>query len=226
MLSRESIISGAYLDSFGTLPKEWLWSVERIEKSLAETMLRRPDSGDIWIFGYGSLVWNPLMDFDRQENATLNGWHRSFCLRINAGRASAETPGRMLALEPGGATQGCAYRLSASDPCEELRMVWIREMVAGSYSPSWMPVTLGDRQEVMAIVFVADRTRQQYEPDSRIATITPLIHQACGNHGSNADYVFRLEAILADRGLTDEYITALAGELRQADQTLRLHKEW
>ena len=215
MLSRESISSGAYLDSFDTLPKELLWSVERIEKSLAETMRKRPDSGDVWIFGCGSLIWNPLLDFDRQENAALDGWHRSFCLRIIAGRATAEVPGRMLALEPGGSTQGVAYRLSASDPCKELRMVWIREMVAGSYCPNWARIKLADQRKVMAIIFAADRTRQLYEPDSRIATIAPLIHKASGMHGSNADYVFRLESALAEKGLTDEYISGLASELKR-----------
>jgi cation transport protein ChaC len=215
MLSRESISSGAYLDSFNNLPKDLLWSVERIEKSLAEMLRKRPVSGDIWIFGCGSLIWNPLLDFDRQENATLIGWHRSFCLRIIAGRADPQTPGRMLALEPGGAAEGVAYRLSASNPCEELRMVWIREMVAGSYCPNWVPIKLADQREVMAIIFAADRTRPHYEQDAKIETIAPLIHQASGAHGSNTDYVFRLESALAERGLKDEYVAALASELKR-----------
>lgn len=215
MLSRESISSGAYLDSFDTLPKELLWSAERIESSLAETLLKRPDSGDIWIFGCGSLIWNPLLDFDRQENVTLHGWHRSFCLRIIAGRGSEQTPGRMLALEPGGSTEGVAFRLSAANLHEELRMVWIREMVAGSYCPTWAPVTLADGSNVNAIIFAAEPTRQQYESDSSVATIAPLINIASGLYGSNAEYVFKLESALADKELKDDYVAALASELKR-----------
>src|SRR5450830_1550166 len=205
MLSRESISSGAYLDSFNTLPKDVLWSRERIESSLEETLRNRPNSDDIWIFGYGSLIWNPLLNFDKQEIATLQGWRRSFCLRIIAGRGSEQTPGRMLALEPGGLTEGVAFRLSAADLHEELRMVWIREMVAGSYCPPWAPVTLADGSEVHAIIFAAEPSRPQYESDSSVTTIAPLIRHAHGPYGSNAAYVFALESALAEKNLKDDY---------------------
>lgn len=215
MLSRESISSGAYLESFDTLPKELLWSAQRIENSLAQTMLSRPDSGDIWIFGYGSLIWNPLLEFDQQEIATLDGWHRKFCIRIIAGRASQETPGRMLALVAGGSTQGVAYRLSAADLHEELRLVWIREMVAGSYCPTWSPVTFPDGRTVNAIVFVADPHQQQFQTDSSVSSIAPIISAASGLYGTNTEYVYKLASALSEKGLNDAYISTLAAQLKQ-----------
>lgn len=95
MLTRQAIDSGEYLDHFESLPN--LWTTDRIERSLAETMKLKPaGTGSVWIFAYGSLMWNPMVHFDRRQIATLHGWHRSFCLRMDIGRASPETSGRML----------------------------------------------------------------------------------------------------------------------------------
>lgn len=214
-LTRNSIRSGAYLDSFHTLPDDMRWSAHRIEHSLAETMQTRPHGGDIWLFAYGSLIWNPLLDFADRRKATLAGWHRSFCLRMIAGRGKPATPGRMLAVEPGGATRGIVYRLPEAAHWEELRLVWTREMVAGSYRPTWLPLTLDDGRTVTAIAFVADPSRPQYEPDATIPTVAPLIAAASGAYGSNADYVFMLAAALAKDDLADGYVSALNIALRQ-----------
>jgi glutathione-specific gamma-glutamylcyclotransferase len=111
MITRKSIQSGIYLQSFASCPGEVLWTQEKIDVSLSETLQSRPADGEIWLFGYGSLIWNPLFEYDAREVATLHGWHRSFCLRAIAGRGSPDAPGRMLSLEPGGFTRGVALRL-------------------------------------------------------------------------------------------------------------------
>lgn len=111
VLSRKLILSGAYLQAFASALGDTLWPLERIEASLNQTLEKRPRNTDVWLFGYGSLLWNPLFEFDAREIATLHGWHRSFCLRVVAGRGSVEAPGRMLSLEPGGSTTGVALRL-------------------------------------------------------------------------------------------------------------------
>lgn len=215
MLTRESLQSGHYLDAL-ELPVEHRWSQDLIDASLAGTLSARPDSDDdLWIFAYGSLMWNPLLDFDRRAVATLHGWHRSFALQSIAGRGSAERPGRMLGLEPGGSTQGVALRLAASRRDDELRMVWRREMVGGAYQPTWAKITFGDGTQTQAIAFVVDPTRPLFERDASVATVAPVIHRARGSLGSNADYVFQLEAALHECGLRDPYIDALAAELRR-----------
>ncbi len=215
MLTRELISSGRYLAQLSTLPKGWLWTPEKIQRSYEETLRVRPGTGDVWVFGYGSLIWNPLLDFHTQQGAVLEGWRRSFCLRMFAGRASAEAPGRMLALEPGGRTKGVAFRIATDKLEQELSLVWTREMAAGSYTPTWQIVSLAGGQQVHALVFVADPTAAQYDADASIATVAPLIAHASGVHGSNADYVFKLSFALADRGFTDDYIEALAFELQR-----------
>jgi len=158
-------------------------------------------------------MWNPISDFDSRRIATLHGWHRSFCIRLIAGRGTPEQPGRMLALEPGGSTQGVALRLSGESLEEELRILWIREMVTGAYRPTWAPVTLDDGTQLAAIAFVAESDDLQYERDARTAAIAPLMAVAAGLFGTNAEYVFKLQHALADCGLSDPYIDELASEL-------------
>jgi cation transport protein ChaC len=213
MLNRNAISSGAYLESFDSLPREMLWTQAQIDASLAQSMQQRPHDGDVWVFAYGSLMWNPISDFDSRRIATLHGWHRSFCIRLIAGRGTPERPGRMLSLEPGGSTQGVALRLCGTTLEEELRILWIREMVTGAYRPTWAAVTLDDGTEVSAIAFVAEPDDSQYEGDARAAAIAPLMAVATGLFGTNAEYVFKLQSALADCGLNDPYIDELASEL-------------
>lgn len=217
MLTRDSIRSGRYLESL-ELPKDLLWSQAQIDSSLAAVISARPDIGAVWVFAYGSLMWNPLLEFDRRETATLHGWHRSFCMRSVAGRGSLDRPGRMLALEPGGTTQGVALRLAGPRRDDELRVVWTREMVSGSYRPTWAPVTLADGTSTYAIAFVVDPTRPLFESDASVETTAPIIAGASGSFGSNADYVYQLEAALLKGGLRDPYIESLANTLRRLQE--------
>jgi cation transport protein ChaC len=218
MLSRDTLHSGAWLESFRGLPAQMLWTRERIEASLERTLALRPDDGPVWVFAYGSLMWNPLIHFDRQASATLHGWHRSFCLHMFAGRACTERPGRMLALEPGDSAQGIALRLDPQTMHEELQLVWTREMVMGSYQPTWASIALEDGTHAHAILFAADPTQPQYAADASVRTVAPLIAAASGPQGTNEDYVFQLEAALAASHLTDAYIGQLAAEIRRITQ--------
>lgn len=220
MLTRQAIHSGAYLEHFESLPN--LWSQERIEASLAETMRDRPaDATDVWIFAYGSLIWNPTVNIDSQQAATLHDWHRSFCLRMVVGRGSPDKPGRMLALEAGGHTDGVALKLPHDAVNEELLLIWIREMVLGSYVPKWAPVTFNDGTRTHALAFVADTTRDQFESDSSVPTVAPLIASASGNLGTNVEYVHKLHAALDEYGLQDPYIDALSDAIKQLQLQLQ-----
>ncbi|NWA24914.1 gamma-glutamylcyclotransferase [Pseudomonas gingeri] len=213
MLTKQLIISGDYLLNFGHVPEDILWPLERIEQSMHDTMKERPTHGDFWIFAYGSLIWNPLLNFAGQQVATLQGWHRSFCLRMIAGRATMDIPGRMLALEPGGATQGIAYRLTEAVAEAELILLWVREMPTGAYQPVWTEIELEDGSEVTALVFVAEPDHPLYESDSAVESIVDCITSAEGPMGSNADYVHKLCSALSESGIADEYIGALSAEI-------------
>jgi cation transport protein ChaC len=217
VLSRKLILSGAYHEAFASALGDILWPLEKIEASLNDTLAVRPAGGEVWLFGYGSLIWNPLFEFDSRTVGTLHGWHRSFCLRIVAGRGSVQTPGRMLSLEPGGSTSGVLLRLPADKVLDELRIIWIREMVAGAYIPMWADVRLADGRQINALVFVANPTHPFHEPDSDIARIASIISRASGQIGPNSDYVRKLQASLLDYDMRDPYVDALVGELNRLD---------
>lgn len=215
MLTRELISTGAYLESFQELPEQFRWSRERIEASMRETLARRPQPEEpVWVFAYGSLIWNPLFHFDEKQRATLHGWHRSFCIRLVTARGTSTHPGRMLGLELAGESVGVAFRLREDDLVRELMMVWVREMVGGVYQPTWGEITLADGKTVSAITFVADTAHTLYEDDSSIATTAPMIATANGHLGSNRDYLLRLDESLLEHDIADDYVKGLAEAVR------------
>ena len=214
MLTREMIQTGAYLNSFKDLPQQPRWSHQRIEASMHETLAQRPRAQPVWLFAYGSLIWNPLFKYAEMQPSVLHGWHRSFCIRLHDGRGSVDAPGRMLALKAGGETNGVAFRLAEDGLVDELWLAWVREMVHGLYCPIWAEAVLADGRTAQALTFVADTTHQVYESDSSVATTVKAICKASGHLGSNRDYVLQLEACLADHDIQDAYVTELAAAVR------------
>ncbi|MBV8604932.1 MAG: gamma-glutamylcyclotransferase [Pelomonas sp.] len=93
---------------------------------------------DLYVFGYGSLLWNPALDALGSELVGVHGWHRRFCLRLVIGRGTPEAPGAMLALDRGGACRGLVYRIAAAKVPHELRLLWQREMGSRSYDWRWV----------------------------------------------------------------------------------------
>jgi cation transport protein ChaC len=217
MLTRESLINGAFLKAHESLlPESIRWSQQRINASLRATLDARPANAPVWLFAYGSLIWNPLLEVAEAQPASLEGWQRRFCIRLITGRASLEQPGRMLALEPGGSVQGIAYRLNETVMQNELTLVWVREMVAGFYRPIWQPLTLADGRTIQAIVFVSDPDHPMYEVDSSVATVAPLVSTATGDLGTNAAYVQSLHRSLLANGVEDDHVQVLANALSSA----------
>ena len=104
VITRDFLMNADCKTAFGAIEESLLWSAEQRAASLAATLACRPDEGPVWIFGYGSLMWNPALEFTESCTGTLVGWHRAFCLRLTAGRGTAHQPGRMLALKEGGRT--------------------------------------------------------------------------------------------------------------------------
>jgi len=219
MLTRELLQSEDFLDAFDDLPGQPRWPRERITASLQVALAARPAGESVWLFAYGSLIWNPLFRFEEQRPALLDGWQRRFCLKLLSGRASAQTPGRMLALAEGGECAGVAFRLAERDLHEELKLVWIREMIYGSYRPIWASVQLPAGTVVSALVFAANPALPQYVTDSTIESTARLIANARGPLGSNLDYLLRLDATLTEHGLRDPYIHELAQVAQAAAMT-------
>ncbi|NIY46763.1 gamma-glutamylcyclotransferase [Cedecea colo] len=218
MLTRDFLMSADCKTAFGSIEESLLWTPEQRSASLAATLACRPDPSPVWLFGYGSLMWNPAFEFDESAPGTLVGWHRAFCLRLTAGRGTACQPGRMLALKEGGRTTGLAYRLPEALLEEELTLVWKREMITGCYLPTWCRLELDDGRSVNALVFIMDPRHPLYEADTRAQTIAPLIAAASGPLGTNAQYLFSLETALKKHGMRDDCLDELVSHVRASLQ--------
>jgi cation transport protein ChaC len=139
-LTRENILSGALHDSARALlgaGTRFMTAEERY-RQIQEVIARAPRPERIWVFGYGSLMWNPAFHFAERRTALVHGYHRQFCLWARAGRGSPEKPGLMLSLEHGGSCHGVGYRLHPKHVATELDVVWRREMLTMAYRPVWV----------------------------------------------------------------------------------------
>jgi cation transport protein ChaC len=215
LLTRDFLQKADCKTAFGIIEEALLLTPEQRHASLQMTLAKRPDNSPVWIFGYGSLMWNPVFEAEELRPASLPGWHRAFCLRLIAGRGTVAQPGRMLALKAGGRTTGLAFRLSETSLHEELELLWKREMLTGCYIPTWSELTLDGDQKVTALAFVMDPHHPFYEADTRTQVIAPLIACASGPLGTNAQYLFALEHELKNYGMHDECMSELVHRVRQ-----------
>lgn len=208
-ISREALQQPAFRDAFG-LPSSGLIirSDEELDHSLADTFADFGSHEDLWIFGYGSLVWNPIFDVAERRRSRVFGFHRSFCLEVMAGRGSASRPGLMLALDVGGTCSGIALQMHPDGRSDELRLLWRREMLTRSYRPRWVTAHSSDGP-VRALTFVANHDASNYL--GRLADVhaAARIASAAGPLGTNIDYLKRTYAALVEHGIDDAYLLRL-----------------
>lgn len=170
---------------------------------------------DIWVFGYGSLIWNPLIQFEERQDARVFGYHKRFCLWTRIGRGSPECPGLVLALDRGGSVRGHAFRVKAENAPAELDILWKREMLNNSYAPCWMQCKCEKQGNVKALGFVIRRELPSYAGRLTDDAAAQAIAQAVGFVGPCDEYLFETERALAQAGIEDGYITGLARRVRK-----------
>ncbi|MEZ5729586.1 MAG: gamma-glutamylcyclotransferase [Burkholderiaceae bacterium] len=190
-------------------------SPEALDASLDAILSRHPLGQDAWVFGYGSLIWNPLFHFNAREHAVLHGYHRRFCLRSELGRGSPGRPGLVLGLERGGSCRGLAFRIAAHHLRDELRLLWTREMVTGAYSPRWVDLRSQTGRRLRAIAFVMNRDYPNYAGGLSIEETAQTLASARGELGSCAEYLFRTHDSLLEIGVRDRYLSTLARSVRE-----------
>ena len=186
---------------------------DAIDASLAGTMAAHRPGAPVWVFGYGSLIWNPLFHFAERRVARAFGVHRGFYLWSQVNRGTPETPGLVLAIDRGGQCGGIVYRLDARTQEEDLRLLWRREMVLGAYRPRWFDVRTAEGP-VRAIAFVVDRTHPAYSGRLADDQIVSVALRASGHYGACADYLIETATALASHGISDRYLDRLVRRLR------------
>ncbi|MEX0285445.1 MAG: gamma-glutamylcyclotransferase [Paracoccaceae bacterium] len=188
-------------------PPGWRMDHDAREANRQTVLSGRLDS-DLWVFAYGSLIWDPAVQVAEYRYAALPGWHRSFCMRLEGGRGTPDRPGLMAALDEGGHCDGLVFRIPAALVDEETRYMWRREMFSGSYHPCFFPVQT-PQGRVEALTFVMDHSNYRYVPDLSEDEVAQMIAHAEGNLGPNFDYLDNLVSHLDELGLSDPDIYRL-----------------
>lgn len=171
--------------------------------------------GTLWVFGYGSLIWDPGFPVAERRIARLDGWRRSFCMRSIHHRGTVEAPGLVLALDraEGASCTGLAFRVTEGAEAETLAGLRERELVSSAYLETVLPV-LTDAGLLQALVYVIDPDHDQYCGGLPLTEQARIIAGAVGGRGTNRDYLAATTAHLAELGLADPDLDWLDREVR------------
>ncbi len=188
-------------------------SDEAREASRQNILRNHIEGHDLWIFGYGSLMWNPAIHVVESRPALLEGFSRRFAMRLVFGRAMPDRPGLMMCLVRGGTCHGIAHRIAADCVESESRILWMREMLSGAYTPTWIDLDFG-QSVARGVTFVINEAHPRYLPDLDPTEQAERIAAAAGPLGTNRDYLFRTAEALAAHGLGDPYIDDMTARVR------------
>ncbi len=173
------------------------------------------NSGPLWVFAYGSLLWDPGFAPAEAVTADLTGYARSFCMLSIHHRGTEAEPGLVLALDAqtGAVCTGVALRVAEAGIDAVLAMLRERELISSAYHERWVRVGLPDGQQITALTYVIDPAHRQYcQFDSE--TQAQMIARAQGGRGRNRDYLFNTVAHLTQLGIADPALTALVTRVR------------
>ncbi len=176
-----------------------------------DAMLATRPPGDFWLFGYGSLIWNPETAFEEKRIARAIGWHRRFCLGPDYRyRGSHERPGLMMALDRGGQCTGMIYRLPEAGLEQELHRLIRRELsqLPSAFPWRWISVRT-DQGPITALTFAMDRKSPRYVSGLADAEIAAILAAACGFRGSMAEYLHSTVTMLESLGIHDRNLWRL-----------------
>ena len=176
------------------------------------------EQSELWVFGYGSLMWRPGFDFLENAPAALIGAHRALCIYSFHHRGTQENPGLVLGLDEGGACRGIAFRVAPEHSDATLSYLREREQVTDVYVEAMKPVSLldGSDRELEALCYIADRAHPQYAGRLSLEAQARLVRSASGQAGANIDYVLNTVRHLEEAGIHDVELMALAQRLSDA----------
>ncbi len=204
---RQAILNG--------LGPDWRRPDADRERTRQEILGDRMDR-DLWVFAYGSLMWDPAFFFDEVRLARAEGYERRFCLLLKSGRGSPDAPGLMAGLDRGDSCQGLAFRIRADHVDQESEIIWRREMIGFGYVPTFIPVETAIGS-VEALTFVVDPDSDRYQGGLNPDEAAAMIAVAEGRLGSNREYLDSLSAQLDLLGLEDAHFSDLYARVQKCD---------
>jgi glutathione-specific gamma-glutamylcyclotransferase len=170
----------------------------------------------LWVFAYGSLIWDPCFPISARHVGRVAGWQRSFCMWSVRYRGTDTDPGLVLALDraEGAFCDGVAFRVQAGTEDAAMAELRRRELISSAYLETVLPVTLETGDVVQAVAFVIDPGHAQYAGQMALDDQARIIAGAHGMRGPNRDYLFATADHLASLGLRDAEMETLCGLVR------------
>ena len=227
-ISRQSLLNGEMQRLAENRPGEHrIMSDDVRDQMVADTLSRAPSKSEFWVFAYGSLIWNPAIEYEEKIKCILPGYHRSFCFWTVLGRGCEDQPGLMMGLEPGGECNGIAYRLNNENLHTEVDILFRREMISYIYKPTWttahcVPNGNGNgngNKTIDVLTFVVDEQNERFCDDIDEQTLIHAIATAAGPLGRNCDYLYQLMEHLEEIGFTDQSMSDIANKVRAYQST-------
>lgn len=178
-------------------------------------------ASSLWVFGYGSLLWNPGFDVAESQLATLAGYHRSFCMRSIHHRGTEADPGLVLALDAAEAAfcTGLALRAEAGKEDDTLAYLRERELILSAYLEREIQLQLSDGSQIAALAYVIDPHHVQYCGNLPLEEQAQIIARAVGGRGPNTEYLYNTADHLSELGIKDSDLDWLATRVRQITAT-------
>ena len=180
--------------------------LDTYQKSMMQSA---PNADDNWVFAYGSLMWNPAINFVEQRVGTVYGYHRAFCLRSVVSRGTPSEPGLMLGLERGGACRSPAYRIATDEVETELTLLFRREMMTNVYRPRWLRLHTTERI-IPVLAFVMNPHHSLYAKNLTDQERSRIIATARGSLGHCSEYLLQTVASLQRLNIRDRGLETLA----------------
>lgn len=202
------------------LPLGW-WHSDEERESMRLEALADHRSKDLWVFAYGSLMWDPAFRFTEVRRAYVPDHARFFILKdIYGGRGTREMPGLMAALDKGGGCEGLLFRIACEHIEEETDILWRREKVGPAYKSEFVEAVAAD-QSITALAFVADHEAEVIEPDLTREEQVRFVATGTGFLGSSMEYLRNIHQKFAALDIHDEEVASLLGE---AESYLEKHQ--
>jgi cation transport protein ChaC len=222
-LTRDYLLTGGLAEYIRrNSPDTHVLTDEERRDSLDGILETRTEHGNgVWVFAYGSLIWNPAMHITDRRLAVAEGWHRDFCLATKGGRGTPENPGMLLGLRAGGSCIGAVLRIEETAVEQELDILWRREMVADGYIPRWVKVASPEGYDLgHAIAFTINPAGPSYCDELPMETLVHRIATARGPLGTAAEYLFNTRDGLRDMGITDPLLERIGSEVELLRSTM------
>ena len=172
------------------------------------------DVSDFWVFGYGSLIYNPIIDHKQRAIASIYGYHRRFCLWTKIGRGSPDCPGLVLSLDRGGSCKGVAFQLNPQNAIAELDLLWRREMMTMAYQPRLLSLHT-DIGLKRGLAFVANPARPAYAQPMPFEATVEVVAHAAGFNGPCREYLYDTIKGMQACGIRDRQLEKLAAAVQQ-----------